>query len=462
MNKIYILIFVLAVFRLGFAEPAARPGEYVVKLRESKMKDLNSLKDHLSAYGMRVKQSLDLKGSLKLIKMESDADSLASLGLAKSASALNVRAAVLRDVKKLSEIELIEPNYLYYASFGSKPSPTPAPTPAPTPPPVATDPEEKLPSVIPHDPMFASLWGMRNMGQNDSAGKKGVVGADIDANNAWAITTGSRSVIVAVVDSGVDYNHPDLKANMWSLPGQPNVHGYNAIKNSLDPMDDNEHGTHCAGTIGAVGDNDVGVVGVNWKVSIMAIKFLDSSGSGALSDAIKGIDWAIAHGAQVMNNSWGGGPFSQSLMDAINRARSAGILFVAAAGNTTGGHDNDVSPSYPASYKLDNIIAVAALNNRDQLSSFSHYGAKTVHIGAPGENILSTIPDGKYDSFSGTSMASPHVAGAAALLLSKEPSLSYLQLKSRLLGNADKISALSGRVSSGGRLNILKALSPAN
>jgi len=260
------------------------------------------------------------------------------------------------------------------------------------------------------------------------------------------------------VDSGIDYNHPDLKANVWSDPANPAHHGYNGIDRNFDPMDKNGHGTHCAGTIGAVGNNGLGIAGMNWEVSLMGARFLAANGSGSLADAIVTIDYAREHGARIMNNSWGGGPFSTTLLQTVERARDAGILFVVAAGNTSGGHDNDANPTYPASYNVDNVLAVASTNNLDTLSSFSHFGARSVLLAAPGENILSTWIGNTYKSISGTSMAAPHVTGAAALLLAREPSLSYLEVKSRLLRSVEVIPALRNKVQTGGRLNVYRAL----
>jgi subtilisin family serine protease len=347
----------------------------------------------------------------------------------------------LEMIRQMPEVLYAEPNYIYTINGGSR---NPA-----TPPPTAHNPEDDLPTVFPNDPSFSKLWGMRN----DTT-----VGADIAAVNAWAINKGSRNVIVGIVDTGVDYTHPELAPNMWSMPGRPEVHGYNAINDSLDPIDDESHGTHVAGTIGARGGNGQGVTGVNWQVSIMALKFLRSDGSGSLSDAIKAIDWGVAHGARVLNNSWGGGGYAQSLYDSIDVARKAGVLFVAAAGNTNGGNDNDRSPTYPASYALDNIISVAATTSTDGIASFSHYGKKSVHLGAPGEGIYSTKPGNSYQSLSGTSMACPHVTGAAALLLSNNPSLSYKALKDSLLSSVDPISSLKNKTTTGGRLNVYRAL----
>jgi subtilisin family serine protease len=301
---------------------------------------------------------------------------------------------------------------------------------------------------------------MKNQGQRDPTGRAGKAGADIKATEAWARATGSKNVVVAVIDTGVDYNHPDIRPNMWikpkANPSDPDVFGFNAINGKEDPMDDNAHGTHCAGTIGAVGDNAQGVVGVTWNVSIMGVKFLSGSGSGTLADAIKAIDYATQNGAQIMSNSWGGGGFSQTLLDAIKRARDKGILFVAAAGND--GSNNDSQPAYPASYDVDNIISVAASNNLDNMASFSNFGTRTVHLMAPGENILSTTPNNRYQSFSGTSMATPHVSGAAALLLGQEPSLDYTELRERILKSTDKWKGLKRKVASSGRLNVYNML----
>jgi subtilisin family serine protease len=339
----------------------------------------------------------------------------------------------LKSLSSLSEVEFAEPNYIYHIE-GFKDDP----------------------AVHPNDPSFSNLWAMENTGQVDSTGRAGKVGADIGATKAWALEKGSKDVVVAIVDTGINYNHPDLKDNVWTMPGTTDVHGYNAITGKEDPMDDNSHGSHCAGTIGGVGDNGTGVVGVNWHVSIMAVKFLSASGSGTLADAIKAIDWATDHGAQIMSNSWGGGGFSQALEDAIKRANDKGILFVAAAGNDGG--NNDVTPEYPGGYDVPNVIAVAASNNLDVMASFSNYGPTKVHLMAPGENIYSTVLNDGYDTHSGTSMATPHVSGAAALLLAKEPSLTPTEIKERLMRTSDKIKAYRHKLVSGGRLNVYNLL----
>jgi subtilisin family serine protease len=322
--------------------------------------------------------------------------------------------------------------------------------------------------VTPNDPSFPQQWSLENTGQTG-----GVPGADINAAAAWGVSTGDDSVIVAVIDTGVDYNHPDLAENIWTnlaekngLPGVDDdgngyiddIHGYNFAYGIPDPMDDNGHGTHCSGTIGAVSNNGVGITGVTWHVRIMALKFLDSFGSGSSDGAISAIDYAISNGARVLSNSWGGDAFSQGLLDAIERAREAGVVFVAAAGNASS--NVDLTPFYPAAYPSTNIVSVAASDAYDQLASFSNYGATTVDLAAPGVDILSTFPFGGYAYLSGTSMACPHVSGALALLLSTAPGLTPEAMRQLLITRgSDPESAFVGKTVSGGRLNLLKLLS---
>jgi subtilisin family serine protease len=258
---------------------------------------------------------------------------------------------------------------------------------------------------------------------------------------------------VAVIDTGVDLNHEDLKPHL--------VKGFNAINPNAQPQDDHGHGTHCAGTIGGIGNNKKGVVGVCWSVKIMPCKFLGKTGSGSLFDAVMCIDFACAHGAKIMSNSWSGGGFSQALFDAINRANKRGILFVAAAGNSA--TDNDVTPTYPATYKLPNIVSVAAIDIADAKAGFSCFGKKTVHLSAPGVQVFSSVPKSGalgdasgYRFLSGTSMATPHVSGAAALTLGHSKYHAYKadQLKALLMKNARKIPAMSGKCVTGATLDI--------
>jgi len=281
----------------------------------------------------------------------------------------------------------------------------------------------RIASIIPNDTRFSELWGMHNTGQSG-----GTVDADIDAPEAWDIITDS-GVIVAVIDTGVDYTHPDLAANMWTDAN--GCYGYDFVNDDNDPIDDNFHGTHCAGTIAAVGNNDIGVAGVCWNVKLMALKFLDSEGYGWSYDAIACIDYAVQMGAKVLSNSWRYYgwwpelPDVQALKDAVERADASGVLFVAAAGNES--LDNDYYLPYPASYDCNNIIAVLSTDRYDDISWFSNYGPISVDLGAPGSDILSTFPtymtgemeywgySTDYETISGTSMATPHVAGPAHL-----------------------------------------------
>jgi len=298
-----------------------------------------------------------------------------------------------------------------------------------------------------------SLWGLNNTGQLG-----GVPDADIDAPEGWDVQSTAPGIIVAVIDTGVRATHEDLAPNLWVNPADGS-HGLNAINDTNDPNDDFGHGTHVAGTLGAVGNNSVGIVGVCWNVKIMACKFLDPQGNGTLSDAIQCIDFARANGARIINASWGTTTFtSQALRDAIASAGQAGIIFVAAAGNSAG--NNDADPLYPASYDLDNIVAVAATTRADALANFSNFGATTVDLGAPGVSIFSCWngADTDYQFLDGTSAAAPHVAGACALLMAHFPGDNYHQIINRLLSNVDPLPTLAGKCVSGGRLNLQKAL----
>ncbi|MFN7649163.1 MAG: S8 family serine peptidase, partial [Acidobacteriota bacterium] len=320
--------------------------------------------------------------------------------------------------------------------------------------------------TLPNDASFTQLWGLHNTGQTG-----GTANADINAPEAWSLRTSASSIIVGVVDTGVDYNHPDLAANMWTNPGEiPNnsidddnngyiddVYGINAITNTGNPMDDNSHGTHVAGTIGAIGNNGIGVTGVAWNVKLMALKFLSAGGSGSSSDAIKCIEYALTKGVHILSNSWSGGGFSQTLYDAINSAKNQGVLFVAAAGNASS--NNDSGPTYPGSFDLPNVVAVAATDANDAQAGYSNYGYRRVHLAAPGSGIYSTLPGNQYGLKSGTSMATPHVAGALALLKAQFPALAYDELIRRLLLATDARSNLDQTTFSGGRLNLYRALS---
>jgi uncharacterized protein (TIGR03382 family) len=325
-------------------------------------------------------------------------------------------------------------------------------------------------SALPNDTRFGELWGMHNTGQS-----AGTVDVDINAPEAWDLLTGSETAgVVTVIDTGVDYTHPDLSANMWVNPGEipgnnldddgngyvDDIHGINAITNSGDPKDDEEHGTHVSGTIAGRGNNALGVAGVNWTAKVMGCKFLDSSGSGTSANAIKCLDYVHMMKTRATNpvniiatnNSWGGGSYSQTLFDAIARQRDAGVLFVAAAGNDALNNDTTTTISYPASYFLSNVISVAAHDRLDRMSTFSTFGRRTVHVAAPGTAILSSVLGGAYASFDGTSMATPHVAGLVALLKAQDPSRDWKQLKNLVLTGAVSSTGAAGKTLTGKRL----------
>ena len=330
----------------------------------------------------------------------------------------------------------------------------------------------------PNDPFVPQLWGLQNVGQAVNGGVPGHAGADIHAEQAWEISVGSTAHVVAVVDTGIDYTHPDLAANMWSAPSAFTVtigdvpvtcpagsNGFNALTMTCDPMDDNNHGTHVAGTIGGAANNGLGVTGVNWVTRLMGVKFLNAAGSGTVADAINGITFAIqarqtfagsgAADVRVLSNSWGGRDFSQAMFDEIAVANTNEMLFVAAAGND--GFSNDLWPEYPASYDVPNVVAVAATTNTDARAWFSNYGVASVDLGAPGVDILSTTTGNTYAFFSGTSMATPHVSGSAALVLSR-CALDTAGLKATLLSTVEPVAALASITVTGGRLDVNSAI----
>lgn len=301
------------------------------------------------------------------------------------------------------------------------------------------------------DSEFSRQWGLKNTGRNSGEiFRRGKVGQDTNIMSAWDMTTGSSDIIVAVIDTGIDYNHPDLKDNMWVNPDPTaeDVHGYNFAAKTPNPMDGNGHGTHCAGVIGAT-HNALGIRGVMANVKLMAVKFLSDSGRGETADAIASIDYAVENGAHVLSNSWGGGGRSEALKEAIVRANEAGVVFVAAAGNSRA--DNDTTNSFPANYKVDNVISVGAMDARGNKASFTNYGKESVHVFAPGVNIYSTVQNGGYKSLSGTSMAAPFVSGIVGLLISQESTLSTTEITQRVVGTSVNESSLipyaqSGRI----------------
>jgi subtilisin family serine protease len=320
---------------------------------------------------------------------------------------------------------------------------------------------------LPNDERFPELWGLDNTGQVSW----GTPDADIDGPEAWSLETGNTGVVVAVIDSGVDYTHPDIAANMFRNVVDCNddlvdddgngfvddCYGIDTVNGDSDPMDDRGHGTHVAGIIGAAGDNSVGVTGVTWSVGILACKSLDALGSGPISAAIACLDYVAglrARGVNIVatNNSWGGGEFSQALVDAI---QASGVLFVTTAGNS--GRSLDGAPRYPCSYALESVVCTAATGPDDQRTPFSNYGA-VVELAAPGQDILSLEPGGGYVTLSGTSMAAPYVTGVAALLFAHFPGIDASAARCRLLDGVDRLAGLFGVVSTGGRLNAYGAL----
>jgi subtilisin family serine protease len=335
-------------------------------------------------------------------------------------------------------------------------------------------------STFPNDPNFNQLWAMHNIGQTG-----GTCDADIDAPEAWGIHTGSQDIIVAVLDSGVDYNHPDLSDNMWVNESELNgiagiddddngyvddIRGWDFADGDNEPKDYYFHGTHVAGIIGAVGNNNEGVAGVCWNVKIMNLKIFPNYGQEwFISGAIAAIEYGVENGAQVLSNSWGGGAYSQSLKDEIEAADANGVLFVAAAGNDYW-NNNDTYPVYPASYDCENIVAVLSTDQYDAMSDFSNYGPSSVDLGAGGSDILSTFPtymtdamsyygfSTDYETISGTSMATPYVAGACALVWSMNRTLSHLQVRDIILNSVDEIPDLNGLCVTGGRLNLYNAV----
>ncbi|HEY0007905.1 MAG TPA: S8 family serine peptidase [Tepidisphaeraceae bacterium] len=413
----------------------AKPGQWMLKMndvsgsQEAQLKGINKL---LGGLGQGLKADRHL-GADGLVRLQGPKD-----------AAIDKLKGVL---KKLDRFGYIEPDLAVWTS-----------------------------ATFSNDSNGSSLWGLNNTGQTG-----GTPDADIDAPEAWDLARGNGSVVVGVIDSGVDYSHVDLSGNMWVNSRETagngvdddgngyvdDIHGWDFFNNDSNPADDNGHGTHVAGTIAATGNNGTGVTGVNWNAKVMALKFLGADGSGSLSAAIGAINYAtkmksqLGVNVQVTNNSWSGGGFSSTLYDAIKRSGDAGMLFVAAAGNGGAdgvGDNNDLAASYPANYDLPNVISVAASDHNDVLASFSNYGQATVDLAAPGVSILSTTPGGGYGYSSGTSMAAPHVSGVAALAWSYRQGATANDIRSVLLNGTDAKGSLSGKVASGGRLNAHNSL----
>jgi subtilisin family serine protease len=322
--------------------------------------------------------------------------------------------------------------------------------------------------VMPNDPSFGSQWALANTGQSVN-GVTGTPGADIDATEAWALTTGDPSAVVVVLDSGVDLDHPDLAPNIWTNPGvggcPAGTHGYNVVPKppTCDPSDDLGHGTHVAGILGAAGNDSVGIAGVDWHATILPVKFISATNKGPNGKLVKALDWilqVIGQGVnvRVVNDSgtWAGTPFSAAVEQRLEELSNAGVLFVGAAGNTK--KNVDTYPRYPCSYQTSNEVCVTATDQKDGLWARSNFGASTVDLAAPGVNIFSTLPEETYGFDSGGSMAAPLVSGAAMLALAQDPTLTVGALKARILAAVDPLPSLAGKVRTGGRLDVCKAL----
>lgn len=427
-------------------------GEFIVKFKENKVKSSKDAKELIQA-------SLKTKSNFVVSEVTDLGDD--QLQLVKYEGDLTTQEAMANiNVSSNSAIEYVEPNYKMY-KVGDVDTKNLVES--------VSNINENTPQWKPNDAFYNELWGLKNTGQAVD-GIKGVSGVDIRAEQAWDITKGSNTVIVGVIDSGVDYNHVDLKSNIAlntkEIPNngkdddgngyKDDYYGWNAINDNGNPMDEDGHGTHCSGTIAAP-NNGIGVVGVAPNVKVLPLKFIGTY-SGYTSDAIKCINYAKKRGVQVLSNSYGGGSYSQSFYDTI---KSFNGTFIAAAGN--GGWDqvgdnNDKEAHYPSSYKLPNVVSVAAMNSKGQLDTYSNYGITSVHVGAPGTNILSTYPGNRAAYSSGTSMATPHVAGVAALVKSKYPSYTPAQVKARIESTVSPMGSLKGKVKSGGMVNAAKAV----
>jgi subtilisin family serine protease len=347
---------------------------------------------------------------------------------------------------RLPEVEFAEPNYE-----------------------ISLEPNNVSDSRVPiSQPRFEDQWALANDGRNG-----GLKGADISVMQAWTTSNGSDQLVVGVLDTGVDYNHIDLVNNMWMRPAnlQPyqdrdrgtvdDLHGFDVTENSGEPDDENGQGTNIAGIIGAECGNQLGICGVNWRVRILPLKFLNAGGFGTLAGASAAINYAIERrragvNLRIINTSWILPQRSRALEEVIRKAGEAGILFVAAAGSS--GSDNDARPSFPANYDTGNIVAVAATDRNDALAQFSNYGAQRVHLGAPGKDILTTALGNEYELRNGTAMAAAVVTGVAALGLAAHPQFSVSELRSWLLAAVDKVPGLRGKVSTSGRINAARAV----
>lgn len=426
------------------------PGQVIVKLKGDNHSIAPVQDNFADKYGATVADTFDF-GPQGIV----DQGKMLQLVLPEGVTTEQALAKMAQD----PNVAYAEPNFIYRLE---QPIREGGQQPPAQQPPAQQPPAEGPAQFMPND-LTGELWGMHNTGQNG-----GKADADIDAPEAWAIHSGRNDApIIAVIDTGIDYNHPDLKANMWTNPGEiagdgidndgngiiDDVHGYNAIGDNGDPMDGHGHGTHCAGTIAGVGDNGEGVVGVNHKAQLMAVKIFSDEGSTDSAAILRAIEYTTKMGAKITSNSWGGGFSSQAQKEAF---AASPALHIMAAGNN--GLNNDFIPNYPSNYDLPNNLAVAASDRNDNKAGFSNYGAKKVDIAAPGVDIWSAAPGGGYQGMSGTSMATPHVSGVAGLVASANPELTAEEIAARILNGADKLENWKGKVVDGNRLNAYGAL----
>ena len=417
------------------------PGEMIVKLNPGMENGL--MGDFASEYGAKMVEKFDMPQSM----FKSFDGDLIRIKLPAGISYQEAVAAMKDDAR----VAYAEPNLVYTLEDVQQ----------------GQDQQGQQPPRDPSSPndLDEKLWGLNNTGQTG-----GTAGAHVSAKDAWKIQTGNGSdngPLIAVIDTGIDYNHPDLKANIWTNPGEiagdgidndnngviDDVHGYNAFADNGDPMDGHSHGTHCSGTIAGVGNNGQGVTGVMQDANLMAVKIFSDSGRTSVDAIVRGIAYSAKMGADITSNSWGGGGRSEAIYDAF---RTNDALHVIAAGNSN--YDNDKRDNFPSNYDLDNIVAVAATTPTDERASFSQWGAKNVDVAAPGKDIYSTVNGGGYASYSGTSMATPHVSGGAGLIMSEYPEASNAEIKARLIHGSDRVASLNDISVSDGRVNFASSL----
>ncbi len=429
------LTFLLTLpFNFSHAENLPKHRGYIVKIKGSQENFLQRMNRNVSNFSKKILKAHQTQNGSYLKIEESDWNS-----------------DVASFLKNDSQVEYVEPNWIIRLKNT----------------PVENGDAKIL--IPPTDNLFGKQWGLQNTGKNGGIFGSSA-GEDINILKAWDLTKGSEDVKVAVIDTGVDYRHPDLKdqmdVNEQELNGTKgvdddgngfvdDVYGYDFSNNDGDPADGHSHGTHCAGVIGASHDGK-GTVGVMAKVKIIGIKFMSDRGEGESIDAIKSIDYAVLRGAKVLSNSWGGDEYSKALEEAILRAHSKGVVFVAASGNES--NNNDKKPVYPASYNLPNMITVGSFSGSGSASGFSNYGMNSVHVFAPGSSIISTVPNGRYTSMSGTSMACPHVAGVVGLMVSLNPRMTPEEIRSKLIFSSKQNNKLIKKSVSNGRVDAYNAL----